>query len=30
MTPNVFVFYVEVEFMDNEIVIVKGDVTVAR
>jgi gliding motility-associated-like protein len=30
VTPNVFVFYVEVEFMDNEIVIVKGDVTVAR
>ncbi len=30
VTPNVFVYYAEVEFMDNEVVIVKGDVTVAR
>ena len=27
LTPQVFVFYVEVEFLDGEIVVVKGDVT---
>lgn len=29
-TPQVFVFYIEVEFLDGEIVIVKGDVTLAK
>ncbi|MFT6147492.1 MAG: gliding motility-associated-like protein [Saprospiraceae bacterium] len=30
VTPQVFVFYVEVEFLDGEVVIVKGDVTVTK
>lgn len=29
-TPQVFVFYIEVEFLDGEIVIVKGDVTITK
>jgi hypothetical protein len=29
-TPQVFVFYIEVEFLDGDIVIVKGDVTVTK
>ena len=27
LTPQVFVFYIEVEFLDGEVVVVKGDVT---
>jgi gliding motility-associated-like protein len=30
VTPQVFVFYIEVEFLDGEIVIVKGDVTITK
>jgi gliding motility-associated-like protein len=30
VTPQVFVFYVEVEFLDGDVVIVKGDVTVTK
>ena len=30
MTPQVLVFYIEVEFLDGEVVIVKGDVTLAK
>ena len=30
MTSQVLVFYIEVEFLDGEVVVVKGDVTIAR
>jgi large repetitive protein len=30
LNPAVFVYYIEVEFLDGEIVIVKGDVTLVR